>query len=181
MIRNRAVQASLVASAAAVCVLSLAPFAMAVAQDSGGGFSGLLLDRPRCCALADAGERIARGAEGPAAESVTGGRAARRGEAWLPKARGGRPDPRKPDIVPGRSAAPPGGAIGPALVEDAEAPRSETPRKKPADTTEPPRDQRPPPPPVPGNGSGAFAGSPKPAGPDLTVNEERELISRGWD
>lgn len=46
-------------------------------------------------------------------------------------------------------------------------------------TTEPPRDGETGPTGAE-NGDG-FRGSPKPAGPDLTVDEERDLISRGWD
>lgn len=184
MIRNRAVQHSLTAPAVAVCVLSLASFASAGAMDSGamdsgGGFSGLLLDQPRCCFPAEVGKSTVHGVEGPAAVWATGGRAAKPGSARPPEARGSREQTGRAAANPG-GATPAAGMTGPSLAQDSEAPPPEPPRKKPANN-EQPRSGKQAPKTAPGDGSGAFGGNPKPAGPDLTVNEERELISRGWD
>lgn len=166
MPRNRAVQASLAAVLAAGLVLGPAPGAATKRATSGAtsgaapvlataspdGFSGLLLDRPRCCLPDATRERMARGVDGPAAGDGPGGRAS---------------------------------SQGPVLAQSSEAPAPRPEQRTPPDqrppATELPRDaERMPETPATEAGE-AFKGSPKPAGPDLTVNEERELISRGWE
>lgn len=151
MCRRNVAPGSLAAVLAAFCVLSPAAAATVPA-----GFSGLLLDQPRCCLPAAAGERITPGitpgAEGPAAGMVG----------------------------PGGRAAGTGTRLAQASETQPQAPPAE-PAQKPPDATELPREPGKMPETPDGGVDDSFEGSPKPAGPDLSVSEERELISRGWE
>lgn len=143
---------------AVVCVLGPAPPAPASAELAGGergGFSGLLLDRARCCGPGGPQADIAFGVDGLAAGGGAGGQA--------------RP-------------------AGPALAQAeqaAEAPETpQNPETSPATESPDPdaiKDSEMIPLTVPEVGGDSFKGSMKPAGPDLTPEEERELITGGWN
>lgn len=165
MLCSRTVQGSLAASVAVACVLSLA----SPATGAVGGFGGLLHDQVRCCSPVAAGEGIANGAERPAARHNAGGRAsaapapgARRAPGWtepafaLAQSSEEAPD-EAPDETPYRAGTPSG--------ED--GPEAGRPRALPV--------------PGPDMTDRTFEGSAKRAGPDLTLPEEEQLITGGWD
>jgi hypothetical protein len=178
MYAGRVSQGSLAASAAVLCVLSLVPPAMAAAD----AFSGLLLDRPRCCPPALAPADIAHGVAGPAAGMTAGGRVTGAGAA----------SPRQlpaPGVGAARGfAVPRPDRPGPEAGDTLLAQQTPAPPDKTSDDVQekrPPATQMPP----AGDsitadslsaGADAFRGSTKPAGPDLTIGEERDVISRGW-
>lgn len=149
-------QGSLAAVLAALCVLG--PGSPAIA--SGDGSSPVLLDRGRCCAPARLATVTPQGQQVPAARSWPDGRAQPGGAG---RAQGA------PLAQAGEPSGEPAGEAPPAPPAQDEPP-----------TTELPQDDGKIPVTVPADTPESFKGSPKPAGPDLTPSEERELISRGW-
>lgn len=160
MDRSCVVKGSLAAFVAAICVLGLA--SPATAEGGRGGFAGPPIDQRRCCGPSPTAAGIADGLAGPA---VGGAPAGGRGpgdtllaqsEATSP--RGASEHSQSPDE---REKAPPAATESPG--SDAKLQDEKIPVTIPEDTAE------------------TFKGSVKPAGPDLSPNEERELISRGWE
>ena len=83
-------------------------------------------------------------------------------------------------VAAGRSGASAGhDGAGAAVAQTADAPPEPTPEEEQEEpASETPRDAETPPAPPP---EPSFEGSARPAGPDLTVTEERALISSGWE
>lgn len=160
MDRSCVVQSSLAAFVAAICVLG--PASPAMAEGGRGGFVGPLLDERRCCGpsatAADIPDWVDGSAVGggPAGERAPGGTLLAQSDAT--SAQGASEHPRSPDET---EKAPPAATESPG--SDAKLQDEKIPVTIPEDTAE------------------TFKGSVKPAGPDLSPNEERELISRGWE
>lgn len=72
---------------------------------------------------------------------------------------------------------------GTRLAQGAKAPSEapSEPAEEPPTATEMPREAEKIPGTPAADAGDSFEGSPKPAGPDLSISEERELISRGWE
>ena len=172
MVRNRTTHGSLAASTAVVCVLSLAP----PATGASAGFCGSLLDQSRCRPPVGAGERIVPGVACPPAGAAAGRRTVALSGGPVP---GPCLTAKAGGIVVALAGAPgvPGEtALRPRLAQnDAEQPEPDPAEDEPA--TEAPAEAGTP----PDDAAGAFEGSPRPAGPDLTLTEERALISSGWE
>ncbi len=169
MDRSCAVKGSLAAFVAAICVLGLA--SPATAEGGRGGVVGPLLDAPRCCGPSATAADGADGADGAAV--------------------GGAPDGGAPDGEqrPGGALLAQSEATSPATspegaLEQAQSPE-EAQKTSPPATESPGRDARlrneKSPVTVPEDSADTFKGSVKPAGPDLSPSEEREVISRGWE
>lgn len=174
MLRSRTVQGSLAASTAVACVLSLA----SPATGAAGGFGGLLHDQVRCCSPVAAGEGIASGVERPAVRPDAGGRAS---AAPVPGARGapGWTDGWTDGSTErGLALAQTSGAQGPDDVPDEVPDRAGTRSHEDGPEADRPRAL-----PLPGPDATdrTFEGSAKPAGPDLTLPEEEQLITGGWN
>lgn len=166
MLRSRAIPGSLAAVTAAVCVLGLAsPATGAVAV-----LGGLLQDRVRCCSPAAAGEGIASVANSPAERHGLGEWAS---AALVPASHSPRGFARAA-VTLAQSAASdqPNGAGNPDETQSETIPsdKDEAESGKPREQSEPWLQEIDP----------NFAGSAKPAGPDLTLSEEKRLISNGW-
>lgn len=166
MRRNRTMPGALAALTAAVCVLGPAAFAMA----SVGGAGDLLPGPGRCASPTGEGERIVPGLTRPGAGPAPDGGAV---STLCVTARP-------------RAVAPGDGPVGGirSAQNDADlqetAPREEqSPTDVPQDAetlTEPPTETPPA-----ASAERPFEGNPRPASPDLTVTEERALISSGWE
>lgn len=170
---NRTRHGSLAASTAIVCVLSLAPPAMG----AGGGFCRSLLEQSRCCPRAGAGEAIVPGVACPPAAAATGGRMVALSGDLVPRIRLAGEEGA---IIVAPADAPDlynETASRPRLAQnDTDQPDSGSAEDEPA--TEAPAESGTP---SDGDAAEAFEGSPRPAGPDLTLTEERALISSGWE
>lgn len=172
--RNRTMHGTLAAATAVVCVLGLAP----PATGYGGGFCGLLLEQSRCCAPVGVADSIAPGVACPPAGTRTGGRVVALSGGPVPSPRPSLSGGEGALIgAPAEAPAPPGESAARARLAQKDADRQDTDRTEDASETAAPAESGTP---SGGDASETFKGSPRPAGPDLTVTEERALISSGW-
>lgn len=156
MDRSCVIRGSLAAFVAAICVLG--PASPAMAEGGRGEFVGPPLDERRCCGPSATGTDIVDGlaspavARAPAGERDPGATLLAQSEASSP----GKPSesPNEPDEASPATESP---------GSDAKIGDEKIPVTVPEDTAD------------------TFKGSVKPAGPDLSPSEERELISRGWE
>lgn len=166
MRRNRTMPGALAALTAVVCVLGPAAFAMA----SGGGAGDLLPGPGRCASPTGEGERIVPGLTRPAAGPAPNGGAVSTLCVTV----------RPAGIGPGA------GRVGGIRSAQNDADLQETAPREDQIPTDAPQDtetltETPTETPPAASADRPFEGNPRPASPDLTVTEERALISGGWE
>ena len=154
MFRDRSVRAFLAACTAVACMLG--PAGPAVAS---GGADGPAAAGPQCCSAAPAREPAMLALGNRSIGEATRDAAA---DVWSSPGASGSSHDRLAQSEPSPASQP---------SESEQAPEG-APKQNPGDTaSESPNEED----------SAPFRGSAEPAGPDLSVDEERDLISRGWD